>query len=184
MQKQSLARPAVRGTRAAEKAENTQILFCHRPTPTKSDSYRSLKKHMGLAMPLDKQACPLAFESHMLRKLSLVRSPLRVEFERAHRKRNLKQSPPQLNGPASGVNSTGQAGSGSLETQRSRRRAACSKFKMGLDRQNGKRTCHLPADPHLLSKLPLFDSPLLGDFEQEGSTKKLHEACLTPAPLR
>ena len=26
--------------------------------------------------------------------------------------------------------------------------------------------CHLPADPHLLSKLPLFDSPLRRDFEQ------------------
>jgi hypothetical protein len=39
----------------------------------------------------------------------------------------------------------------------------------------------LPTDPHLLSKLPLFDSPLLGDFEQEGSTNELREACLTPA---
>jgi len=37
---------------------------------------------------------------------------------------------------------------------------------MGLDRQDGKRACLLPAEPHFVSKLPLFDSPLRGDFEQ------------------
>jgi len=29
--------------------------------------------------------------------------------------------------------------------------------------------CLLPADPHFVSKLPLFDSPLHGDFEQTRS---------------
>jgi hypothetical protein len=42
--------PARRNSLEAQRSQN----FCHRHTPTKSDNYRSLKRHMGLAMPLDK----------------------------------------------------------------------------------------------------------------------------------
>ena len=45
--------------------------FTSRPTQTKADNYRSLKRHMGLAMPLDNQACPVASKPHMLTSLRL-----------------------------------------------------------------------------------------------------------------
>ncbi len=39
-------------------------------------------KAHGLRDAADKYACPMVSESHVLGKVALVRSPLRVEFER------------------------------------------------------------------------------------------------------
>ena len=76
-----------------------QVLFSHKPTTTKAGKNSSLKRHMGLGMPLDNQACPpMAGLSPGIQvphadKLALVRSPLRVKLERMHRMgmANLKQ---------------------------------------------------------------------------------------------